>query len=239
MYPKSKQIRVDVMRKDIKKQYSKMADGYDTTIRQLIPKYDQIMMKMVSFLTYDRNQAIDILDIGCGTGNMALLLKKKFFYSNVTCLDPTNEMIKCAKQKLKAYPGIKFVKSKVQDFKFNEKYDAVVVSMVFQNLRNKRQKISVYKKICKSLKQDGLFLMFGPVLAENVFVEEYYMKNWSRYVQRSFTREKIEREWLATYREKDGPDKFLDEISMLQKGGFRSVDVIYKDNNLALFVMMK
>ena len=227
------------MKKDIKKQYSKMADGYDTTIRQLIPKYDQIMLKMASLLACDKNQAIDVLDIGCGTGNMALLLKKKFFHSNITCLDPTDKMIKRAKQKLKEYPGVKFVKSMVQDFKFNDKYDAVFVSMVFQNLQNKRQKVSLYRKICKSLKQDGMFLMFGPVLGENAFVEEYYMKHWSRYIQRSFPKEKTEGDWLATYREKDGPDKFLDEISMLQKGGFKTVDVIYKDNNLALFVMMK
>lgn len=227
------------MTKNIKKQYSKMAESYDITIRQLIPKYDQIMKKMVSFLPCDKNQAIDVLDIGCGTGNMSLLIKRKFFYSNITCLDPTDKMIKCAKQKLKDYPGVKFVKSMVEDFQFNDKYDAVFVSMVFQNLRNKRQKISIYKKIYKSLKRDGIFLMFGPVLADNHFVEEYYMKHWSKYIRRSFTREKTEGDWLAAYREKDGPDKFLDEIVMLKTAGFTSVDVIYKDNNLALFVMIK
>ncbi|MBU0469313.1 MAG: class I SAM-dependent methyltransferase [Candidatus Omnitrophica bacterium] len=227
------------MKKDIRKQYAGMADGYDLTIRQLIPKYDHIMKRMASFLPYDKNQAIDILDIGCGTGNLAFLLKKKFFYSNITCIDPTDKMIKYAKQKLSVFPGIKYVKSMVQDFKFNEKYDAVLVSMVFQNLRNKRQKMSIYRKICKSLKQDGMFLMFGPVLGSNDFVEEYYMKHWSAFIQKSFNKEKTEGGWLATYREKDGPDKFLDEISMLQKSGFKTVDVVYKDNNLALFVMVK
>ncbi len=125
------------MKKDIKKQYTKMADGYDVTIRQLIPKYDQIMKKMVVFLQYDKNRAIDVLDIGCGTGNLSLKIKKKYFHSSITCLDPTEKMLKCAMQKLSLFSGIKYVKSMIQDFKFNEKYDAVFVSMVFQNLHNK------------------------------------------------------------------------------------------------------
>ncbi len=80
--------------------------------------------------------------------------------------------------------------------------------------------------------------MFGPVKAPNAFVEEHYMKQWSLFLQKSFTKKKSEDGWLVQYAEKDGPDSFLNELDMLHKGGFKYVDVIYKHDNLAIFAAM-
>lgn len=225
------------MTKKVIKQYTEMAGEYDVTIRQLVPQYDQMMKRMVNFLPFEKNQSLDFLDIGCGTGNLALLLKKKYFYSQLTCIDATEKMIAAAQEKLRDYHSIDFICSPVQKFSFKKRaYDAVVVSMVFQNLENQRQKMSLYKKICQSLKPDGFFLMFGPVKASNALIEEYYMDQWSRYLQKSFSRDEAEGTCLTRYNEKDGPVSFLEELEMLQKSGFNSVDVIYKHNNLTLWV---
>ena len=119
-------------------------------------------------------------------------MKKKFFYSNITCLDATEKMIQSSKRKLSNYRDINYVCNRVQYFPFKDKYDAVFVSMVFQNLENKKQKLSIYKKICKSLKDEGIFLLFGPVKAPNEFGENYYMKKWSIFLQKSFSKRKAD-----------------------------------------------
>lgn len=52
-----------------------------------------------------------ILDVGCGTGNHALLLKKKGF--DVTGIDLNKEMLKVAKKKSKS---IKFLQGDMRNF---------------------------------------------------------------------------------------------------------------------------
>ena len=227
------------MKKKVVKQYTEMSKEYDKTIRQLIPHYEAVLKSMAAFLPFDNNQVIDILDIGSGTGYLSQLLKQRFFYSEITCLDVTVKMIKSAKQKLANYSNIHYVCKRVQDFTFKKnQYDAVVVSMVFQHLENQRTKFSLYKKICNSLKKEGIFLMFGPVKAPNDFIEAYYMKKWSLFLQQSFIKKKSEDGCLTTYAEKDGPESFLKELAMLQKAGFQYVDVLYKQDNFAIFAAM-
>ncbi len=227
------------MEKDIRKQYTQMADGYDKTIPQLVPRYNRSIKQMVDFLPFERNQAIDVLDIGTGTGNLAFLVKKRFFHAQVTCLDTTPKMLEIAQKKLSGFSGLQYAHSRVEDFRFKKcQYDAVFVSMVFQNLENQRQKMRIYQKIGQSLKAQGVFVMFGPVKAPNVWLEEYYMKKWGRYLRRSFPEDKAEGELLARYHAKDGPVCFLDELAMLQKSGFQYVDVLHKEDNFATFVAM-
>ncbi|MFC1510332.1 class I SAM-dependent methyltransferase [Candidatus Omnitrophota bacterium] len=227
------------MKKDIERQYTTMAKNYDETIKKIIPEYNKIIKTMVELLPFDKNQAIDVLDIGCGTGTVAAHIKKKFFHSAITCLDPTQKMLLAAKKKMKNYLGIKYVQTTIEQFPFKEKYHAVCASMVFQNIQTKKEKRSIFKKIFKTLNDDGVFLYFGPVKGSNERIEEMYMKKWSTFLQKSFSLNSSKNDWVATYKEKDTQDTLLNELDLLTTCGFKSVDIITKNNNFALFTASK
>lgn len=227
------------MKKDIQQEYSHMSKNYDQTIKKIVPRYNTIIKTIVKLLPFQKNQALDILDIGCGTGTLAYLIKKKFFYANITCLDPTPEMLSLAKNKLADMPGITYVENLVQKFSFKKKYDAICVSMVFQNLKNNKEKETTYKKIFKALKPDGIFIIFGPVKSTQEYIEEISMKNWSTFLRKSDTQKSCETNWMATYQQKDTPDTVISELNLLQKNGFQNIDLIEKKDNFALFAAFK
>lgn len=62
-----------------------------------------------------------VLDLCCGTGQIAAALSRKGF--DVTGLDNSAEMLAFAKENA---PKAKFIKGDARDFKFKQKFDAVV-----------------------------------------------------------------------------------------------------------------
>lgn len=61
-----------------------------------------------------------ILDLGCGTGDLAALIKSKG--ANVIGLDSSHQMIEAAKAK---YPDIRFDQQSAADFAYDQLFDAV------------------------------------------------------------------------------------------------------------------
>ena len=62
----------------------------------------------------------DILDVGCGTGDLAALIAKQG--ATIIGIDSSKEMVEAAKQK---YPHLHFEIMPAEDFSFEKKFDAV------------------------------------------------------------------------------------------------------------------
>ena len=100
-----------------------------------------------------------VLDIACGTGDIALDLIKKNPSLNITCLDPNAEMIEICKQRFinKGIINIDYQIKGIEEFKpKNKKYDLITVTFGFRNFTN--HKIAL-QNIMELLEPGGLFLI--------------------------------------------------------------------------------
>ncbi len=92
-----------------------------------------------------------LLDLGCGTAGHLVELSKKGWI--VEGLDNSKEMIKIAKQKL---PNAKFYLQKMEKFKTNKKYDAIIIfNRSLIHLKNEKSLFSLFNKINEHLKIGG------------------------------------------------------------------------------------
>lgn len=64
--------------KVVKKHFEKEAEVFDTIIRTLIPYYEDMIHSLVLALPFHEKEIIKVLDLGCGTGNISMILKKDF-----------------------------------------------------------------------------------------------------------------------------------------------------------------
>ena len=109
-----------------------------------------VKAKCVRMLSFDKKQ--NILDLCCGTGDIARLLKK-YSSAKVVGVDVSQEMLKIAKSKSN---DIEYVLSNVEQLPFEDnQFDIVTVSF---GLRNIKDKTSAIKEIARVLKNDGQFL---------------------------------------------------------------------------------
>ena len=119
----------------------------------------------------------NILDVACGTGDIALAIKKQKNSINLTCLDPNKEMIEICKQKFlnSGITDIIYENSGIEDFKLlKNKYDLVTLAFGFRNFTNHEKGL---RNIYDCLEPGGLFLLMDFKKPSN----EIYSKLFKNY----------------------------------------------------------
>lgn len=138
----------------------------------LTPLFDPIMRATVHDVTLKQHLVKEapiqkksrVLDLGCGTGTLAILVKKAHPEAEVTGLDADERILDIARSKI-AESGliIKLDKGLASDLPYaDESVDIVLSSLVFHHL-NSENKILALKEAYRILRPNGqlLILDFG------------------------------------------------------------------------------
>ncbi len=134
-----------------------------------------------------------ILDVGCGSGEMLSFLRKnklKGFYCGVDFVD---EFVEHANHAYKKDLKAKFIKMNITNEEFEESYDWVLLSGVFNDLREDSE-VFLYSTIEKMFKASNKGIIFNSLTKyvdyedENLFysypdqVIKYCFENLSKYI---------------------------------------------------------
>ena len=137
----------------------------------LTPFYDLIMRLMrESTIKNDLVKSVNIkenykvLDLGCGTATLTILLKKTYPDAEIVGLDGDPKVLEIAKSKIKQEKlDIHLDEGMSFELPYEDKsFDLVVSSLMFHHLTH-RNKIRTFKEILRVLRDDGklYFVDFG------------------------------------------------------------------------------
>ncbi|HOI39370.1 MAG TPA: methyltransferase domain-containing protein [Methanobacterium sp.] len=213
--------------KKVKDHFEEEAEVFDELIMTLIPSYEYMVDSMVLALPFHQKERINILDLGCGTGNISLKLKERFPNARITCVDMAENMIKMAKYKLASYNDVEFIIADVRDLDFEDDFDAVVSSLALHHLQHPEKK-PFYHRIKRFLKRGGVFYNADNILGSSPHLNQLYMDKWIEFMLKSHTQEEIDSVWLPKHREEDFPSPLMDHVHWLEEVGFEKVDVVWK-----------
>lgn len=165
-----------------------MTKLYSSLARVYHEMYQSIFDYRKEFRAYHRilkrNKCKNILEIGCGSGNLAPYFLKAGY--NYTGLDLYKEMLAIAKE---VEPKAKFVQSDMRKLKLGKKYDSIIISgRSFTYLTTNEDVMKTLVSIYKHLKKNGL-LIFDNFRAEQIF--KYFKKHnvqKARFEDKQYTR---------------------------------------------------
>lgn len=203
--------------------YNESAPLYDQTMRMIVPFYEQMLDSLFLGVPFKKNTGIDVLELGCGTGNLTQKIKERFPRALVECVDYAPEMIKIAQEKLARFSGITYQNENFSRLVFVKKYDVVLSSLALHCLVSANEKRVFYKKIFKALKPNGVFYNADVVLGSNDFLTRSYLKACERYCQNDFVKQ-----YTKNFKVNQTPAKLCDHLQWLKEAGFTNVDVINK-----------
>ena len=134
----------------------------------LTPFYD-LFAEVLGYGKKQRNKVIDLLglkpdekllDVGCGTGTLLLLAKKRFPEIEMAGVDIDKKVLDIARKKFaEENLTIKFVETGAQKLPFpNSHFTVVVSTLIFHHLPTKIKK-SAIREIYRVLKKNGRFLL--------------------------------------------------------------------------------
>jgi len=213
--------------KQVKSHFEEEAEIFDELIKTLIPYYEDMIESMILALPFHQKEKINVLDLGCGTGNISLKVKERFPNARITSVDMAKNMIKMAKHKLASYNDIEFIIADVRDLEFVDEFDAVVSSLALHHLHHPEKK-PYYHRIKSFLKKGGVFYNTDNLLGSSPHLNQLYMDKWIEFMLKSHTHEEIDSVWIPKHREEDFPAPLMDHIHLLEEVGFKEVDVVWK-----------
>jgi len=139
--------------------------------------YENIVKKLVTL--FEKHNVKSVLDIGCGTGKIDNLLKKKGF--EVIGVDNSKEMITHAK---KNYPKITFKQMDAQNFRLNKKFNAIIaLDSVLTFLTKKGAFEKALKNIVNHMKK-GSILYFDIAFTEKL-IPDYFTDRYVKEVKKN------------------------------------------------------
>jgi ubiquinone/menaquinone biosynthesis C-methylase UbiE len=133
----------------------------------LIQTFDQLASKYRNKFTHDKiekgkllslikvwniHSGTTILEVGSGTGDLSQIIIKKFPDIKLTCLDISPNMLKAAKQNIKASSNIKFILGDIEEINLKTKFDQIIIFNAFPHFLDK---LKALKNCNKHLKKNG------------------------------------------------------------------------------------
>ena len=180
----------------------------------------------------------NILDLGCGDGILISELLKIDNSIEATLIDGSEDMLNKAKDRLKAFGNLHFIRASFQELLNNNTtlqgyYDFIVSSLAIHHL-TMEEKTALFKIIYSHLNVDGYFLNIDVVLAPSDALEQWYLLLWKQWIdeRKSFLGIVDSHYDDVIRRYKDNtdnqPDTLAAQLNALQIIGFKDVDCFYK-----------
>lgn len=210
--------------------FGSMRESYDSLIRRAVPRYDEMTSRLLDYLPREPRK---LLELGCGTGNLSLLLARNFPAASLTLVDGSPEMVAVTRSRLSdaglrrvnepAYIAARFEELALPD----DSFDLVVSSI---SLHHVADKASLYRRIRAVLRAGGRFCFADQMRGEP---ESNHLVNWNRWLDfcrepGHCTQEEIE-SLLDHAAAHDHYVPLSEHVALLSSSGFIEIDCVWRN----------
>jgi tRNA (cmo5U34)-methyltransferase len=210
--------------------FGSMAESYDSLIRRAVPRYDEMTSRLLDYLP---RESRNVLELGCGTGNLSMLLARNFPTARLTLVDGSPEMIDITRSRL-ANAGLplvdkpEYVAARFEDLVLPKASFDLVVSSI--SLHHVVDKGVLYRSIRALLRGGGRLCFADQIRGEP---ESNHRVNWDRWLE--FCREPgncTEEEIQSLLDHAAAHDHYVplsEHMTLLSSSGFVDIDCVWRN----------
>ncbi len=163
--------------KPLQKMFNQVPDNYDFLNRLLTLRLDEIWRKKAAKAIL-REKPETVMDLGTGTGDLAVRLARQNGNIHVTGYDFSGSMLEVARKKAKKYSleNVSFIEGDAAEMPFQDNYfDIVGISFAFRNITFKNPNTNLYlSEVLRILKPGGKFVIVESSQPRNKFVRAIF-----------------------------------------------------------------
>lgn len=201
--------------------FDTLTHEYTQTIERCFPRYREMLWAVLDYLPPGR-QFGSILELGCGTGNLSVLLKEAIPNASLRVVDLSSESLDVCRSRL----GDDVV-CDCQDFGSVDyqtgSFDLVVSSIAIHHL-SADGKRSLFQRLHDWLTDDGVLCFADQCAGATDDLYARHIENWKTQTFRAGASESEWRMWMEHQSEHDYHDTLADQMTWLTDAGFNVVD---------------
>lgn len=203
-----------------------LTDEYTDTIVRCFPRYPEMLWAVLDYLPEGR-RFHSVLELGCGTGNLSVLLRKAFPEASLHVVDISGESLNVCRSRL---AGDNVVCDQ-QDFSSVDygrgSFDLVVSSIAVHHL-DSSGKQSLFGRVHDWLTDDGIFCFADQCAGTTDDIYARHIANWKELSLSAGATEAEWDMWMQHQSEHDYHDPLPDQLTWLTDAGFPIVDCSWR-----------
>ena len=212
---------------------------YDSEIEKVVPHYREIHQVIIDSLPFEASESFSLLELGTGTGSLALKLLARFPDSQYSGIDYSEKMLEVATAKLrKLNTHISLKTGDLIDLNYDKRFDCIVSCLVIHHLTDEEKK-KVFKRIFSLLRKPGFFINADPVKSHIEHISNNNQQNWFDWMRASGLTESEIMERYKSKKELDKNSGLEEQINWLKEVGFSTTEIVWKHFDKAIFCAMR
>lgn len=207
--------------------FSRDAGGYDDLRRRLIPCFDAFYGTALQVIAdWQAAPAIDVLDLGAGTGLFSAMVLAHAPVRRMCLLDGSAAMLAEARTRLQSTAGVEYRVADMADADLGGPWDLVVTALAVHHLTDDGKR-ALYGRIHGALKPGGLFVNAEQVAGPTPVADARYARIWLEQIrQLGVPEEEIDKAQDRMTHDRCAP--VGDQLAWLTEAGFSDVDCSFK-----------
>ena len=206
--------------------YDKLSGDYNAAIERCVPRYREMLWAILRYVPDDLNPK-NILELGCGGGNLTELLLRRYPEASIHCVDLSEEMIEQCRQRLRS-EKVSFERADFKQIRLAPAtFDLVVSSISIHHLDDSAKR-SLFRTIHDALVPNGVFVYSDQFAGASEEIYRKHIEEWrAAAIQQGTTLEEWD-EWMKHQDQHDYHTPLADQMSWLTGCGFKTVDCSWR-----------
>lgn len=200
---------------------------YAAAIERCFPRYREMLCSLIEYLPREREYGA-ILEIGCGTGNLSLLLAQQFPAAELHVLDISGESLGVCRQRLASRERTHFHEQDITAAVFPAtSYDLVISSIALHHLRSPAKR-DLFQNCFGWLTPAGVFAYADQFRGSTPEIYALHIEKWKQMSLAAGSTEAEFAMWMDHQREHDHHDTLVEQLEWLSAAGFTELDCVWR-----------
>lgn len=221
----------------MEEQFNCIAEEYDVNRRKFIPCFDEYYEGATAFAVSGLREPRRILDLGAGTGLLAMYYFRHYPRAEYVLTDVAEAMLGVARRR---FAGLSNVKFEIADYSSGlpaGDFDLIVSALSVHHLET-AQKAELFSRIYAKLPSGGCLVNYDQFCADTPEASGWFDRYWIAHLYRSGLSETDLARWQER-RKLDRECSLAEETAMLKTAGFQSVNCIYSAGKFSVIAAVK
>jgi tRNA (cmo5U34)-methyltransferase len=200
-----------------------MSEGYGAAIERCVPRYREMLLQILRCVP-EGGERRDVLELGCGSGNLSALARGRFPEARIHLVDISARALKACGHRFSGDERFTFEKT---DFKKllrpRGSSDLVLSSIALHHLPDV-EKAALFGKVHEWLRPGGLFVYSDQFAGATEEVTQKNLRDWKKEATALGATEAEWDAWMAHQKAHDHHAPLGRQMEWLGKAGFPVVD---------------
>ncbi len=203
--------------------FDALTDDYTQTIERCFPRYREMLWALLDYLPRDRRFET-VLELGCGTGNLSVLLHDIFPKAELRLVDLSAESLDVCRSRLATCGSLCCEQRDFADLRYpSGSFDLVISSISIHHL-DAPGKQTLFRRIEDWLTHDGILCFADQCAGVTEDLYARHVENWKSLAMASGSGDSEWQMWMQHQADHDYHDTLTEQLDWLREAGFALVD---------------